>query len=126
MCIKGVSELTVLSPPPPSPPFFLAEVCTLEPETGPCRASIPRWHFDADQKKCIRFIYGGCAGNRNNFDSEDYCMAVCKRLSKCPVRGVPVTCYLSPVTASITDYRKMKAIFVTCRLRSIVIRRCLH
>lgn len=61
----------------------LTEVCTLEPETGPCRASMPRWHFDVDQKKCVRFIYGGCAGNRNNFDSEDYCMAVCKRLSKC-------------------------------------------
>uniref|UniRef100_A0A673BBZ7 Amyloid beta (A4) precursor-like protein 2 n=1 Tax=Sphaeramia orbicularis TaxID=375764 RepID=A0A673BBZ7_9TELE len=57
-------------------------VCTLEAETGPCRASMPRWHFDMSQRKCIRFIYGGCAGNRNNFDSEEYCMAVCKRLSK--------------------------------------------
>uniref|UniRef100_A0A8C6KTL4 Amyloid beta (A4) precursor-like protein 2 n=1 Tax=Nothobranchius furzeri TaxID=105023 RepID=A0A8C6KTL4_NOTFU len=57
-------------------------VCTLEAETGPCRASMHRWHFDASQRKCVRFIYGGCAGNRNNFDSEEYCMAVCKRLSK--------------------------------------------
>ncbi|XP_068173072.1 amyloid beta precursor like protein 2 isoform X3 [Antennarius striatus] len=56
-------------------------VCTLEAETGPCRASMPRWHFDMSQKKCVRFIYGGCAGNRNNFDSEEYCMAVCKRLT---------------------------------------------
>uniref|UniRef100_A0A672J5Q1 Amyloid beta (A4) precursor-like protein 2 n=1 Tax=Salarias fasciatus TaxID=181472 RepID=A0A672J5Q1_SALFA len=55
-------------------------VCTLEAETGPCRASMPRWHFDLSQRKCVRFIYGGCAGNRNNFDSEEYCMAVCKRL----------------------------------------------
>lgn len=64
-------------------PVPLTEVCTLEPETGPCRASMPRWHFDMNQKKCLRFIYGGCAGNRNNFDSEEYCMAVCKRLSEC-------------------------------------------
>ncbi|XP_068601621.1 amyloid beta precursor like protein 2 [Brachionichthys hirsutus] len=56
-------------------------VCILEAETGPCRASMPRWHFDMSQKKCVRFIYGGCAGNRNNFDSEEYCMAVCKRLT---------------------------------------------
>ncbi|KAK1785288.1 hypothetical protein P4O66_018685 [Electrophorus voltai] len=55
-------------------------VCSLEAETGPCRASMPRWHFDMRQRKCVRFIYGGCAGNRNNFDSEEYCMAVCKRL----------------------------------------------
>ncbi|XP_030007122.1 amyloid-like protein 2 isoform X1 [Sphaeramia orbicularis] len=59
-------------------------VCTLEAETGPCRASMPRWHFDMSQRKCIRFIYGGCAGNRNNFDSEEYCMAVCKRLTVPP------------------------------------------
>ncbi|KAL6479185.1 hypothetical protein MHYP_G00126180 [Metynnis hypsauchen] len=59
-------------------------VCSLEAETGPCRASMPRWHFDMRQRKCVRFIYGGCAGNRNNFDSEDYCMAVCKRLTVPP------------------------------------------
>lgn len=59
-------------------------VCTLEAETGPCRASMSRWHFDMSQRKCVRFVYGGCAGNRNNFDSEDYCMAVCKRLAVPP------------------------------------------
>ncbi|KAJ8368668.1 hypothetical protein SKAU_G00086960 [Synaphobranchus kaupii] len=55
-------------------------VCTLPGETGPCRASMPRWHFDMSHRKCVRFTYGGCAGNRNNFDSEEYCMAVCKSL----------------------------------------------
>ncbi|KAJ8280278.1 hypothetical protein GJAV_G00052670 [Gymnothorax javanicus] len=55
-------------------------VCSLPAETGPCRASMPRWHFHTGQRKCVRFIYGGCAGNRNNFDSEEYCMAVCRSL----------------------------------------------
>lgn len=59
-------------------------MCSLEAETGPCRASMPRWHFDMRQRKCVRFTYGGCAGNRNNFDSEEYCMAVCKRLTVPP------------------------------------------
>uniref|UniRef100_A0A8C6SC04 Amyloid beta (A4) precursor-like protein 2 n=1 Tax=Neogobius melanostomus TaxID=47308 RepID=A0A8C6SC04_9GOBI len=59
-------------------------VCTLEAETGPCRASMPRWHFDMRQRKCVRFTYGGCAGNRNNFDSEEYCMSVCKLLPPTP------------------------------------------
>ena len=68
-----------------------AAVCTLEAETGPCRASMPRWHFDLSQRRCVRFTYGGCAGNRNNFDSEEYCMAVCKRLSKCHVTEACVT-----------------------------------
>uniref|UniRef100_A0A8C9SN95 Amyloid beta (A4) precursor-like protein 2 n=1 Tax=Scleropages formosus TaxID=113540 RepID=A0A8C9SN95_SCLFO len=56
-------------------------VCSLAAETGPCRASMLRWYFDMSQKRCIRFVYGGCAGNRNNFDSEEYCMAVCKRMT---------------------------------------------
>uniref|UniRef100_A0A8C1QRE3 Amyloid beta (A4) precursor-like protein 2 n=1 Tax=Cyprinus carpio TaxID=7962 RepID=A0A8C1QRE3_CYPCA len=65
-----------------SPPVLA--VCSLEAETGPCRASMPRWHFDMQQRKCVRFIYGGCAGNRNNFDSEEYCMAVCKPVPPTP------------------------------------------
>lgn len=50
--------------------------------TGPCRAVMPRWYFDLSKGKCVHFIYGGCGGNRNNFESEDYCMAVCKAMSK--------------------------------------------
>uniref|UniRef100_A0A8C2CFT2 Amyloid beta (A4) precursor-like protein 2 n=1 Tax=Cyprinus carpio TaxID=7962 RepID=A0A8C2CFT2_CYPCA len=36
----------------------LEAVCSLEAETGPCRASMPRWHFDIQQRKCVHFIYG--------------------------------------------------------------------
>ncbi|XP_020730350.2 amyloid beta precursor like protein 2 isoform X2 [Odocoileus virginianus] len=56
-------------------------VCSQEALTGPCRAVMPRWYFDLSKGKCVRFIYGGCGGNRNNFESEDYCMAVCKAMT---------------------------------------------
>lgn len=60
--------------------------------TGPCRAVMPRWYFDLAQGKCVHFIYGGCGGNRNNFESEDYCMAVCKTMSKsCHAGAVPTS-----------------------------------
>ncbi|XP_075420196.1 amyloid beta precursor like protein 2 isoform X1 [Tenrec ecaudatus] len=55
-------------------------VCSQEAMTGPCRAVMPRWYFDLSKGKCVHFIYGGCGGNRNNFESEDYCMAVCKMM----------------------------------------------
>ncbi|XP_041098460.1 amyloid-like protein 2 isoform X1 [Polyodon spathula] len=58
----------------------LKAVCSLDAETGPCRAMMPRWYFDVDARRCVRFVYGGCGGNRNNFESEEYCMAVCKHL----------------------------------------------
>uniref|UniRef100_A0A665VR07 Amyloid beta (A4) precursor-like protein 2 n=1 Tax=Echeneis naucrates TaxID=173247 RepID=A0A665VR07_ECHNA len=77
-------------------------VCTLEPETGPCRASMPRWHFDVSQRKCVRFIYGGCAGNRNNFDSEEYCMAVCN-LQSCSLTVCSSEFAAVPPTSQPTD-----------------------
>uniref|UniRef100_A0A8C3JMX3 Amyloid beta precursor like protein 2 n=1 Tax=Calidris pygmaea TaxID=425635 RepID=A0A8C3JMX3_9CHAR len=58
----------------------MKSVCSQEAMTGPCRAVMPRWYFDPNKRKCIRFIYGGCGGNRNNFESEEYCMAVCKNM----------------------------------------------
>ncbi|XP_028648765.1 amyloid beta (A4) precursor protein a isoform X1 [Erpetoichthys calabaricus] len=53
------------------------EVCSEEALTGPCRAMLPRWFFDLSKGQCFQFIYGGCGGNRNNFETEDYCMSVC-------------------------------------------------
>ncbi|KAL2081418.1 hypothetical protein ACEWY4_023271 [Coilia grayii] len=53
------------------------EVCWAPAKTGPCRAMLQRWYFKAETGRCAQFIFGGCGGNRNNFDSEEYCMAVC-------------------------------------------------
>uniref|UniRef100_A0A668AL58 Amyloid-beta A4 protein n=1 Tax=Myripristis murdjan TaxID=586833 RepID=A0A668AL58_9TELE len=53
------------------------EVCWASAETGPCRAMLPRWYFDRQEGRCAQFIYGGCGGNRNNFESEEYCLSVC-------------------------------------------------
>uniref|UniRef100_A0A8C4GXJ1 Amyloid-beta A4 protein n=1 Tax=Dicentrarchus labrax TaxID=13489 RepID=A0A8C4GXJ1_DICLA len=53
------------------------DVCWANAETGPCRAMLPRWYFDHQEGRCAQFIYGGCGGNRNNFESEEYCLSVC-------------------------------------------------
>uniref|UniRef100_A0AAQ5WZK4 Amyloid-beta A4 protein n=1 Tax=Amphiprion ocellaris TaxID=80972 RepID=A0AAQ5WZK4_AMPOC len=53
------------------------DVCWANAETGPCRAMLPRWYFDRQDGSCAQFIYGGCGGNRNNFESEEYCLSVC-------------------------------------------------
>uniref|UniRef100_G3PQL0 Amyloid-beta A4 protein n=1 Tax=Gasterosteus aculeatus aculeatus TaxID=481459 RepID=G3PQL0_GASAC len=53
------------------------DVCWANAETGPCRAMLSRWFFDHQEGRCAQFIYGGCGGNRNNFDSEEYCLSVC-------------------------------------------------
>ena len=45
---------------------------------GTCRAAYLRYYFDATTGKCLSFTYGGCKGNKNNFDSIEECKAACE------------------------------------------------
>ena len=57
--------------------LFITDICTLQPETGPCRASIPRYFYNITSGKCEEFIYGGCGGNDNRFTTAAECAAQC-------------------------------------------------
>uniref|UniRef100_A0A5S6QAN2 BPTI/Kunitz inhibitor domain-containing protein n=1 Tax=Trichuris muris TaxID=70415 RepID=A0A5S6QAN2_TRIMR len=51
--------------------------CQLPADTGPCRASVNRWYFDASTGQCKQFVWGGCGGNSNNFLSREECLSAC-------------------------------------------------
>ncbi|GFS71687.1 kunitz-type serine protease inhibitor taicotoxin [Nephila pilipes] len=53
-------------------------VCSLPPETGPCRANMQRYYYDGDSNSCKTFTYGGCQGNENNFKTKEDCENKCK------------------------------------------------
>lgn len=59
------------------PDAEFSERCEVEPEVGPCRAAFQRWYYDSKMGGCQSFIYGGCQGNRNNYNSEESCMSTC-------------------------------------------------
>ncbi|XP_017857338.1 PREDICTED: male accessory gland serine protease inhibitor-like [Drosophila arizonae] len=42
-----------------------------------CEAYFPSWSYDAAAKECVRFIYGGCGGNDNRFDTKELCEEKC-------------------------------------------------
>ncbi|XP_053489101.1 kunitz-type protease inhibitor 1 isoform X1 [Ictalurus furcatus] len=58
-----------------------ASYCTQPPITGPCRNNNAKWYYNPYEMKCIPFNYGGCNGNNNQFDSEQECMDLCRKVT---------------------------------------------
>ncbi|KAL7035800.1 hypothetical protein ACKWTF_008565 [Chironomus riparius] len=51
--------------------------CTSPAVTGRCFAYFPSWYYDPAAKACKEFVYGGCGGNGNRYDSWQECMFNC-------------------------------------------------
>lgn len=66
--------------------------CEYEKDPGPCRGYFPRWYFSQKTQSCEEFTFGGCLGNRNNFQTEEDCKAEC---------GTPLPPYPYVTPASI-------------------------
>ncbi|CAM5095124.1 unnamed protein product [Natator depressus] len=65
----------------------VSNFCQLSPDTGPCKAWVPRLFYNSSSRHCELFIYGGCQGNQNNFAVEEECLQAC---------GPPDICKLPP------------------------------
>ncbi|KFD55347.1 hypothetical protein M514_03687 [Trichuris suis] len=90
--------------------------CNQPKDVGPCAAAYVKWYYNRDSKRCEKFIYGGCEGNTNRFDSLEECEEEC--INELPSYR---DCYLSmepgPCTASIyrwfyNTYTKRCELFV--------------
>ncbi|XP_017579155.1 WAP, Kazal, immunoglobulin, Kunitz and NTR domain-containing protein 2 [Pygocentrus nattereri] len=55
----------------------LAVPCNLPSLQGPCKAYEPRWAYSTSQGQCQPFVYGGCGGNENNFETREACEDSC-------------------------------------------------
>ncbi|XP_038618632.1 WAP, Kazal, immunoglobulin, Kunitz and NTR domain-containing protein 1 [Tachyglossus aculeatus] len=51
--------------------------CALPAVQGPCRRWEPRWAYSPLLRQCHSFVYGGCEGNGNNFESRERCEDAC-------------------------------------------------
>lgn len=60
--------------------FFIAEICQMPQDPGPCRGYVERWFFDVKSETCRPFVFNGCRGNQNNFFSKEDCERTCSVL----------------------------------------------
>uniref|UniRef100_A0A670KC99 BPTI/Kunitz inhibitor domain-containing protein n=1 Tax=Podarcis muralis TaxID=64176 RepID=A0A670KC99_PODMU len=57
---------------------FLRDYCDQPLDVGCCNKDLPRFYYDYSSRTCKPFNYGGCAGNRNNFETENECLWACE------------------------------------------------
>lgn len=60
------------------------DVCASHMEPGPCANNETRWAFDPTSRRCVKFKYGGCFGNENNFRTKQSCREKCIKKGRCP------------------------------------------
>ncbi|XP_069685763.1 BPTI/Kunitz domain-containing protein-like [Periplaneta americana] len=56
------------------------EDCLLPKSTGPCRGFFQSYYFNRETRRCDTFVWSGCGGNNNRFETRE----ACER--QCPVR----------------------------------------
>jgi len=54
-----------------------ADVCRLPAGPGPCSSYVHQWYFDSENQTCKQFVYGGCGGNENRFQTREDCHRKC-------------------------------------------------
>lgn len=73
--ITGVRLPTIISKSKADAPY-----CYLKSESGNCKESHTRYHYDPYTRYCYTFSYSGCGGNDNNFDTRETCERSCTQV----------------------------------------------
>uniref|UniRef100_G1T722 BPTI/Kunitz inhibitor domain-containing protein n=1 Tax=Oryctolagus cuniculus TaxID=9986 RepID=G1T722_RABIT len=55
------------------------DICKLPKDSGPCMAYFIRWWYSKENNTCYSFVYGGCLGNNNNFQTQAICQDACQK-----------------------------------------------
>ncbi|XP_074868087.1 eppin-like [Carettochelys insculpta] len=58
----------------------VTDLCCLPPVCGFCKARFRRFFYNLSSQACQEFVYGGCGGNMNNFETREECQKACGHL----------------------------------------------
>lgn len=68
--------------------LLAAELCRLPRDKGPCPGEFMRWFYNSTDKTCQEFVYGGCLGNLNRFETKEECSEQCPSDSANRTEGI--------------------------------------
>nr|XP_041574710.1 collagen alpha-1(VII) chain isoform X10 [Taeniopygia guttata] len=68
-------------------PTVDAEPCGLPLDEGQCQRYTLRWYYNQRVSQCRPFVYSGCQGNLNRFDSKEECELHCRQRPGADSRG---------------------------------------
>ncbi|XP_054744709.1 putative Kunitz-type serine protease inhibitor [Anastrepha obliqua] len=74
---KAADENASTTTAAPTAASDVIEECHQPKETGRCFALFYRYAYNVESRQCEEFIYGGCNGNQNNFESKEACEKKC-------------------------------------------------
>ncbi|CAI9744379.1 papilin isoform X2 [Octopus vulgaris] len=69
------------------------DVCHFAKKIGSCKGAIPSWYYDMSVGQCMKFLYGGCEGNKNRFRMKHECEATCNKKDICRLPEDSGICY---------------------------------
>uniref|UniRef100_A0A803VV80 BPTI/Kunitz inhibitor domain-containing protein n=1 Tax=Ficedula albicollis TaxID=59894 RepID=A0A803VV80_FICAL len=79
--LLGLAACTASVLPAPACPqqqhLPTAEPCRLPLDEGDCQRYTLRWYYNQRVAECRPFVYSGCQGNLNRFDSREECELHC-------------------------------------------------
>lgn len=98
--------------------------CSMPADAGLCRGYFPKFFFNASSQKCEQFIYGGCGGNANNYETVDECTRECgppttvvgNDQAKCsaPAESGPCFAYFTKYFFNVTSQKCEQFVYGGC------------
>jgi len=83
--IELPERVTTSTPKPEDHYVENSNPCNLGNDRGKvCGEYKVKWYYNPAEKKCRRFWFGGCGGNRNRFDSREDCQQRCMKKKTYP------------------------------------------
>ncbi|CAL4099423.1 unnamed protein product, partial [Meganyctiphanes norvegica] len=68
----------------------IPDICYAPALSGPCKGYFPQFYYNPLSGACDCFVFGGCGGNDNKFDTLDECTGNC---SSGPQQSLSLNCF---------------------------------